>query len=241
MFIAGTLLRRKFIDLVFLAVLGFLGLIMIAASGLATKLPASAQRVLAPVQFIEIDPFIRQAAEGSGKDRFEMWRLALFTDRYIKNKWLGDGFAYSADEQRAKMEIALGGSTFSHGFGFVESSLASGSYHGFHVETIRFTGGVGLACAVFLMLVCAVNAWNITSRYRKQPEFGPLAVLAIPFLVYPVQALLIFGAYRAQFPQFIVLAGLLKMIENNLRAEAGAAKNLPRTERDQPERAARAA
>ena len=238
MFIAGTLLRRKFIDLLLLALIGFIGLIIIAASGLATKLPASAQRVLAPVPFIEIDPFVRESAKGSAENRFEMWRLALFTDRYIKNKWLGDGFAYSADEQRAKMELAMGGGTFSRNFGFIESSLASGSYHGFHVETIRFTGGVGLACAVFLMLVCAVKAWNIASRYRNQWEFGPLAVLAIPFLVYPFQALLIFGAYRAQFPQFIVLAGLLKMAENNLRVEAEAARNLPRTEQDRTGRAA---
>jgi hypothetical protein len=217
MFIAGTLLRRKSMDLLLLCALGFLGLVMIAASGLATKLPSSAQRVLAPIPFIEIDPFIRQAAEGSGSDRFEMWRLALFTDRYIKNKWLGDGFAYSAEEQRAKMEIALGGPrTFSKGFGFIESSLASGSYHGFHVETIRFTGGIGLASALFLMIVCAVKAWNIASKYRNQPEFGPLAILAIPFLVYPIQALLIFGAYRAHFPQFIVLAGLLKILENHM-------------------------
>lgn len=215
LFVVGTLLRRRKIDLGVVALVGVMGLSLLLGSSLTRKLPHGAQRVLSAIPFADVDESIRAGAKGSAEGRVEMWRLALGTDRYIQNKWLGDGFAFRADEQRAKMELALGGSkTYSQGYGFIESSLASGSYHGFHVETIRFTGVIGLAAAIFLMAVCLAKAWKLASYYLGRQEFGTAAFLALPFLVYPFQSLLVFGAYRAEFPQYIVMAGLLKILDN---------------------------
>ncbi len=224
-FIAGTLIRRKTLDLVIVTMLGMAGLAGLLASGLTANLPHGAQRILSVIPFADVDPVIRAGAQGSADGRFDMWVLALTTDRFIQNKWLGDGFAYRADEQRAKFELTTGSSkVFSKGMGFIESSMASGSYHGFHVETIRFTGAFGLACAIFLMFAAMRQAWILCRHYHGRPEFAIAAFMSLPFLVYPIQALLIFGAYRAQFPQFIVLAGMLKILDTVRVRELAAAE-----------------
>ena len=100
-----------------------------------------------------------------------------------------------------------------------ERALALGSYHGFHVETIRFTGFLGLGLAVFANFVFFFSALKSVNYYRGHPDFGYVAFLTIPFLIYPFWSLLVFGAYRAEFPQILAMAGLLKMLENLRRAD----------------------
>ena len=207
----SAFLRRKYFDIVVVTVGGILGLCLLIGSGQVRNLPFGAQRALSFLP-IEMDERAREDADKSSDWRFEMWELALTTDRYIQNKWLGDGFAVSAREMRAQLDAAQG---FASGVVIdnKEAFLAKGSYHGFHVECIRFTGAFGLACAIFAMIVFFKKALRLVRYYRYHPMFPYIAFVCIPFLIYPFWALLVFGAYRVAFPQFLASAGLLKMLD----------------------------
>jgi len=210
-FVVSAFIRRKYFDIIAISVAGVLGLCLLIGSGQIRNLPFGAQRALSFLP-IELDERAREDADKSSDWRFEMWELALTTDRYIQNKWLGDGFAVSAREMRAQLDAAQGYAT-----GVVidnkEAFLARGSYHGFHVECIRFTGAFGLACAIFAMIVFFRKAVKLVRYYRYHPMFPFIAFVCIPFLIYPFWSLLVFGAYRVAFPQFLASAGLLKMLD----------------------------
>jgi hypothetical protein len=209
-FMVSAFIKRRYFDIVAITTAGILGLCLLIGSGQIRNLPFGAQRALSFLP-IEIDERAREDADNSSEWRFEMWELALTTDRYIQNKWLGDGFAISAREMRATLDAIQGfgtGNTDSK-----EAFMERGSYHGFHVETIRFTGALGLVCAIFAMVVFFKKAKFLIGYYRHHPMFPYVAFICIPFLIYPFWSLLIFGSYRTEFPQFIASAGLLKMLD----------------------------
>jgi hypothetical protein len=212
-YIVVALVRRNFIDITAVVLASFFGITILAMSGLAEKLPFGAQRVLSVIPIVKVDEKAKLDAENSSEWRFEMWRIALTTDRYIRNKWLGDGFAVSAREMQAQLNAAQGFNDGSTDADRIEAFMLRGSFHGFHVETIRFTGVIGLLAAIFAMFVFMRKAWQLLAYYRGQPIFGFVAFIAIPYVIYPFWALLVFGAYRTEFPQFLAAAGMLKMLD----------------------------
>jgi hypothetical protein len=235
-FVVSAYIKKKHFDIIAISVGGILALCLLIGSGQVRNLPFGAQRALSFLP-IEIDGRAREDADKSSDWRFEMWKLALTTDRYIQNKWFGDGFAVSAREMRAQLDAAQG-----FGNGVVidnkEAFLLRGSYHGFHVECIRFTGAFGLACAIFAMIVFFNKARSLIGYYRHHPMFPYVAFICIPFLIYPFWALLVFGAYRAAFPQFLATAGLLKMLDA-LRIQEITAKAAAEAEPEKTPSAAR--
>lgn len=216
-YVVSALVRRKYLDIVIVIVVGFFTLGGLMVSGQIQSLPFGAQRALSFLP-VEVSAAAKADAETSSEWRFEMWRLALSSDRYIQNKLLGDGFALSAREMQAQIDAAQGFATGSY-IDNMEGFLLRGSYHGFHVETIRFTGLVGLIAAIFAMIVFFWKSLKLIDHYRNRPLFPYVAFLCIPFLIYPFWALLVFGAYRNEFPQFLAMAGLLKMLDSLRRRE----------------------
>jgi hypothetical protein len=215
-FIASSLIRRRVFDVMAVGMMSLLFLCLLMLSGQIRNLPFGVQRVLSILP-VEVSAAARMDAENSSEWRFEMWRLAFFTDRYIRNKTLGDGFGISAREMQAKLDQTFSGTY--QGFSIQDQMLATGSYHGFHVETIRFTGIVGLLAALIAMGIFFRKALQLVRYYRGRSEFPWVAYLCIPFLIYPFWSMLVFGAYRVEFPQFLVMAGMLKMLDNLRRAE----------------------
>jgi hypothetical protein len=215
-FIVSALIRKKYLEILLACVIGFLGLSILIASGSVRHLPFGVQRILSALP-IEVSAAARVDAEKSSEWRFEMWELVLTTDKYIQNKWLGDGFGLKSTEMRAMADAAMGyksALTDSQ-----EQALARGSYHGFHVETIRFTGWLGLTLAVFANFVFFFSALRSVNHYRGNPNFAYVAYLTIPFLIYPFWSLLVFGSYRTEFPQILAMTGLLKMLDNLRRSD----------------------
>jgi hypothetical protein len=223
-FIVSALVRRKVIDIAVVGLIGMLGLALLTLSGQLRSLPFGIQRILSVLP-VDVSPAARLDAENSTEWRVEMWKLALFTDRYIRNKTLGDGFGISAREMQAKLDMASG--VAFQNFDIQDQMLATGSYHGFHVETIRFTGVVGLIAALIAMGIFFRKALQLVRFYRGRPEFPWVAYLAIPFLLYPFWTMLIFGAYRFEFPQIIAMAGMLKMLDSIRLAELRAPAPVP--------------
>jgi hypothetical protein len=91
--------------------------------------------------------------------------------------------------------------------------LAKGSYHGFHVETIRFNGFVGLIAALVAMGIFFKYALNLIRHFRGRQEFGYVLFICMPYLIYPFYYMLVFGSYRNAFPVVLAGAGLLKILD----------------------------
>ena len=70
---------------------------LLAAINLLAPLPPNVQRALTFLPGTWEQRY-KDDAEGSTEWRVEVWKVALFTERWIKNKWLGDGLGFSAAE-----------------------------------------------------------------------------------------------------------------------------------------------
>jgi hypothetical protein len=221
LFVVGSFIRGRMRDVMVASMLAPLMLSLLVLSGQTRSLPFGAQRILSVLP-IDVDARARADGSQSSEWRFEMWRLALYTDRYIKNKFLGDGFGYRADEQRAMEDAAMG--DHRRGGAGVDTFLARGSFHGFHVETIRFTGFLGLIAALIGMGIFARTAWKLIRYYRNRPEWMYVLYLCIPFLIHPFYYMLVFGSYKNAFPVMLATAGLLKVLDNIRRDELAAAE-----------------
>ena len=215
LFAAAAIARRRLIDILFAGVLGTLAVIVVLGSGHLDKLPYGVQRVLSVLGGASIRDDVRRSAEDSSGERFEVWKIVLTQEGYIQNKWLGDGFSISTREQTAIMASTMRGLNTQMGLdSFKEMCLATGSYHGFHVETIRFTGVLGLACAVFAMVVFFKRGLRLVRHFRGQPLFGPVLYICLPIMIYLFWSLLIFGSYRVDFPPVLIMAGMMKMLDS---------------------------
>jgi hypothetical protein len=222
--VVSTIVRKHYSDLVLGGFVAILGLALIMGSGITRVLPFGAQRILSVIPFVDVEDKARGDAEDSSEWRFEMWRLVLSTDRYIKNKLLGDGFGYSAAELRAALDSAMGDQRMLGQANQQDMMLAKGSYHGFHVETIRFTGFLGLIAALVTMGIFFKYALSLIRYFRGRDEFGYVLFICMPYLIYPFYYMLVFGSYRIAFPMVIVGAGLLKILDTIRVRELAAAR-----------------
>ncbi len=219
-FVVGSLIRGKFKDVVAAGMVALIGICMLLFIG-ADKLPKAASRILSvlPIPGL-VDEKIAENAEKSTEWRVEMWMLALTSDRYIFNKWLGDGFGMRKDEMDAMVNAAFGDTRASRNLDMQEVMMRRGSYHGFHVQTIRMTGYIGLVAVLILLGVFWRHAWSHIQYFRGRPEWGYVLFACMPFLIYPFYAMLVFGDYRFGLPRYIIMAGFLKMLWNIRNAEA---------------------
>jgi hypothetical protein len=214
LFAFAAIARRRYTDILLAGTLGILASIAVLASGNLDKLPFGVQRVFS-VLGADVRRDVLISAEDSSNDRFEVWEIVLTQKGYIKNKWLGDGFSITAREQQAILHNAIRGITTQMGLDtFKERCLATGSYHGFHVETIRHTGAFGLACAIFAMVVFFHKGLVLIRHFRGQALFGQVLYICLPVMIYLFWSLLIFGSYRVDFPPILIMGGMLKMLDN---------------------------
>ena len=209
MFTLGSALRRKWLDIIVISFLGMLVLAALVVSGAVKDLPFGVQRVLSVLP-IEVDGQATMDAENSANDRFEMWRTALESDRYISNKMLGDGFNMSARELQAMRSQTEDGPKLYKTW--TEAALETGAYHGFHVEAIRNTGALGLLFATVALFVFMAFAWRAIQQTRNQPYWGMVLFICMPYLLQPFWYWLVFGSYKAEFPNVIALAGMIKLL-----------------------------
>jgi hypothetical protein len=219
LFFVGSWVRGRKLDILFALLVTPLLLSLLIFSGLTTKLPFGAQRILSVLP-IEVEDRARIDGEKSSDWRFEMWELALTTDRYIHNKFLGDGFGFRADEQKAMADAAFGDYRAASNAGTMQDQmLAKGSYHGFHVEAIRFTGALGLIFALIGMGIFLRCALTQIRYFEGRKEWGYVLYVCIPFLIHPFYYMLVFGGYRNGFSLMLISAGLLKLLDNIRRDE----------------------
>jgi len=184
----------------------------------STPLPPNIQRSLSFLPGTWENRYVKDAEESTNW-RFEMWKEVLTTDRWIQNKWLGDGLGLTTRElqytlaQKAAKINAKGISGFD---AQRESMLASGTYHSGPVQTIRVIGHVGLALLLLFQIRLAIHAHRQIQRCRGT-EWFPLALfIGIPLIGNPVFFVFIFGEFKAATLTLLLGASLVRMLQNNL-------------------------
>lgn len=191
-------------------------LALLAVVNIITPLPPNMQRALTFLPGTWEERY-KVDAEGSSEWRYEIWREALLTDRWIQNKWLGDGLGFSARDLAAQVNDRKGTRAGISGFDAQrESILASGDYHSGPVSTIRVIGYFGLSLFLIAQIRLAVHAHRQIIRCQGT-EWLPLALfIGIPIIYGPLFFVLIFGEFKTSTSAFLMSLGMLRMLENNL-------------------------
>lgn len=220
--------------------------IVVLSNGNLFKLPTSIQRTLSflPGNWDEI---AAREAKGSSEWRFEMWREVWGSEKWIKNKVLGDGFGFSDYELKIMKEASWGGSGFIGG-GVTESQKIQGAYHSGPLSAIRYVGIVGLVFYTALLVYLAFWAAAFI-RTTKGTTFFPAALfLGLPLVFEPFNYMFMFGGFDSGLPTTLFFAGLLKMLSvsfqgwqtgrlaesENLVVSAGAPKSVLAKQRFAP-------
>jgi hypothetical protein len=214
----ATIVRERFTGLVKIGTVLFFvvgGIVLLSYS--SVELPFTAQRALCflPGQW---DPSAVADAKQSSEWRFEMWRIALTSDKYIHDKVFGDGFGFLRSDYE-KMEAAM----FGMGAGLggeqegLEAFLIDGDYHSGPVSAIRFVGYVGLGLFIPLTLALAFYAWNLIKESARTPYQFSTLFFGLPVILFPIYFLFIFGDFRKDLVFTLFSIGLFKMISGSLR------------------------
>lgn len=197
-------------------------LVVVTAQSAGVYIPLSVQRALSFIP-IEWDERAIHDAQGSSEWRFEIWKIALDGDKYIKNKTLGDGFGFSQYELQIQMQATWGGQGYIGG-NEAEAQLVTGAYHSGPLSAIRYVGVVGLLLFTTLLIATAFYAWEVIGL-AKNTVFFPLALFAgLPAIYRPFEYWFIFGAFDSDLPKAIFTLALLNMAHRSLKGFSG--KNL---------------
>jgi hypothetical protein len=215
----SLLYRGGFIQIIISAFVMMLALVLLAGVNLMLPLPPNAQRALSFLPGTWEQRYVIES-DASTDWRTEIWKEVLFTDRWIKNKTVGDGLGYSREELNLQMSLMLGKSHIGTGIsGFDshrESILASGDYHSGPVQTIRVIGYIGLVVLLLAMIRLAVHAHRMIQRCRNT-EWFPLALfIGIPLIWAPAFFVFVIGTFQQASITFFMGAGFLRMLGNNL-------------------------
>ncbi len=156
-------------------------------------------------------------AAGSTEWRTEIWKEALFTERWISNKLLGDGLGFTAVELQAQINAMDGRLSGISGFDSQrENILASGDYHSVAVSAVRTCGYVGLLVLLVVMFRLVVHAHRLIRRCRGTRWYTLSLFLGLP----PMLALINLPIGASSFLQVasatLLSLSLIRLAENNI-------------------------
>jgi hypothetical protein len=205
---------RHVIPLVAAGLAGVVMIVVFQTAGLSVPLPAQRALSFIPISW---DSRASLDAKGSVDWRVEMWRLALTSDRYIKNKVLGDGFGFDPAELRAQTTRTSFRMDTSEGL--QDYYMITGDYHSGPVSAIRFVGYVGLFLFTALLIANARYGWKIINIAKNTPFFPVALFFGIVAIYHPICFWLIFGGYAGDFIQAISTLGMLNLIHRSIKKE----------------------
>jgi hypothetical protein len=192
---------------------------ILAFVNLAAPLPSNIQRSLSFLPGTWDEIHVRDA-DASTEWRVDMWKEALFTDFWIKNKWLGDGLGMSQHELnfiQSYKDKQIGGVS---GTGKLtlgqEFMMASGDYHSGSVSAIRTIGYVGLVVMILMQIRILVHAHRQIMRCKGTPWLPLALFICIPMIWFPFFFIFIFGGFSLDSVALLTNAAILRLLENNL-------------------------
>ena len=217
-FLAGLAYRSggmaTFASMVAVAV----GLGLLAFVNLVSPLPGNIQRALSPFPGTWEEKHI-EAGEKSTQWRVDMWKEALFTDYWIKNKILGDGLGFTRKELQMMADMESGGNLDDRGSDMTkqqEAMMVTGNYHSGPVQTVRAVGYVGLLILVLSMIRMAVHAHRQILRCRGTEWFPIALYYGIPTIVLPPFFILVVGGFGNASASVFFSYAIISLLEKNL-------------------------
>jgi hypothetical protein len=215
-YVVGTWYRGGFASVLVGSVLGFGAIAVLAVVNLAYPLPPNIQRSLTFLPGTWEQRYIDDA-EGSTEWRTEIWIEVLTTDRWIKNKFFGDGLGFSrANLEYVKSLKNMQGTGISGFDMHRETILANGDFHSGPVTTIRVIGYVGL----FFLLVFQIRLMILAHRQIMRcrgTEWYPLALLiCIPIIWQPLFFHVFFGDFRSDASAILMSCAMIRILQNSL-------------------------
>jgi len=204
--------RKRWGEIVVFSLLGgvMLGILALGNNRIFT-LPLAAQRALSFLPG-EWDYVATSDAKASSEWRYEIWRMALFEDQWIRSKWLGDGFGFT----KYQLSIMNSRQGYIGGAGAQEAFLVAGNYHSGPISTIRYAGVVGLILFLPLMVVLGVRSFRLIRKTTNTPLFPVALFVGMPLIYFPIPFILIAGGYDSGLIELIYSAGLIRLLERGL-------------------------
>jgi hypothetical protein len=210
---------------------GVFGLMSLAILNLMLPLSAEAQRALSFLPGTWEQRYVREG-EDSNDWRFEMWEEALTSERWIKNKIMGDGLGFSSKELGLQSAMQQGDYGMA-GFGTLSaqqvSLLINGDYHSGPVSFVRAVGYVGLGIFALGLLAVLISSHRLLRALKGTPYFGIAALICIPAFAQPFIFFFVFGTFSGDISQFFLNVGMICFLRNNIDFE-----NLHRDPREEP-------
>jgi hypothetical protein len=215
-YFVGVFYRGGITQLLLSVVLGVAGVVVLAFANLIAPLPPNVQRALTFIPGTWEQRY-KDDAKGSTDWRTELWMAALQSDKYIANKFLGDGLGMTMAQYEQTMFLKEKKGMGSGGFDYHrESILISGDYHSGPVQTIRVCGYLGLVILVIGMLRVAVHAHRQIERCRNTEWFSTALFIGNVYLWLPFGWVFIFGSFSGGADALLMGAALVRMLEKTL-------------------------
>lgn len=219
LYLIGIAYRGGFIATVVSIIGCAMVLAMLAVINVASPLPPNIQRALSPFPGTWDKRHV-EAAEESTEWRVTMWKEALLTDYWIRDKVFGDGLGLTRKEYELITSVEDGsGGMPSMGSGMTaqqEAMMIVGGYHSGPVQTIRTIGYVGLGVLVFAMIRMAVFAHRQIIRCRGT-EWLPVAMfIGIPSISLPFIFVFVFGDFGRDVSALFFSYAMISILERNL-------------------------
>jgi hypothetical protein len=196
------------------ACIGALAIINVVA-----PLPGTMQRALSPFPGTWEERYVEDS-ELSTEWRVEMWKDALLTDNWIKNKTLGDGLGMTREELLRMEGLSADGGEFGQGSSGLtiqqENMMITGSYHSGPVQTVRTVGYVGLVILLLAMIRLAVHMHRLIKQSKGTEWFPVVFFMVLPNLVLPFQFTFVFGEFDAACEFLFFGFGITRLMQNNL-------------------------
>ena len=215
----GTLYRGGRVQ-VLLGMFAGVGLVaLLAVANLLHPLPPSAQRALSFLPGTWEERYIDDT-KGSTDWRTEVWIEALTSEKYIRNKWFGDGLGFSRQDLDKSMAITAKTAAGYGGWDAQrEAVLLNGDYHSSAVSTVRTCGYAGLIVLVYVMIRVAILAHREIRRARGSWYYPVALFIGFP----PIIALIMFPISASTFLQvasaLFISISYLRLLQNNRPVE----------------------
>ena len=155
-----------------------------------------------------------------------MWEVALTSDKYIHNKFLGDGFGFLRVDFENGLAMMMGQASANEGDLEQEQFLLDGDFHSGPVSAIRFVGIVGLILFLILIIKTSFYAVDVI-KISMGTNYQTCALFfGIPAILSPFVYIFVFGDYRTDLFITLFSIGIMKLLEGSIKDSNRSMMNL---------------